>query len=196
MTIRRWLMVSIKKAPKKESSAPIITVPMARVRLNRPEFHPDPRDVESKDGSRTFAIDPGLNAQVEIVDDHGDGSYDGVKFYQNFKLKWNEDGEFWEFRDGTSLAALMKACYGDIDFDSDEDFDFHVEDFDEFEFMCKVVPKKNPSTGQEIGSMCHYETIWAGPNPKKKKKLSTAQQAAREATNAEIDELPGEDEAE
>ncbi len=186
-------MVAIKKAPRKETGPPIITVPMAKVRLNNPEFYSEPREVETKDGSRTFTVDPGLNAQVEILDDHGDGTHDGMKFYQNFKLKWNEEKECWEARDGTAFGAICKARYGDnFDFNSEEDFDFKVEDFDGFVYMCKVVPKKNPNTNQEIGSMCHHETIMAVPDPsRKKKKLNTAQKEAEAATNAELDELPG-----
>ena len=182
-------MVVSKRAPKKETSAPIITVPLAKVKLNDPEFHSEPREVETKDGSRTFTVDPGLNAQVEIVDDHGDGIYDGVKFYQNFKMKWNDEDECWELRDGTSLGALAKARYGNDFFDSDEDVDFRAEDFDEFNFMSKIVPKTNPSTNQQIGSMCHHETIMAVPDPKRKKKLSKAQKKAEAQLEEGLDAI-------
>ncbi len=185
-------MVAIKKAPKKETGAPIMTIPMAKVRLNDPEFRPEPIEIESKDGSRTFTVDPGLNAQVEIIDDHGDGTYDGIKFWQNFKLKWNEGDEVWELRDGTALGALTRARYGDDIFEREGALEFEAADFDHFEYMCKVVPKKNPTTNQQIGSMCHHETIMAVPDPsRKKKKLNTAQKEAEAATNAELDELPG-----
>src|SRR5215216_7939684 len=85
-------------------------------------------------------------------------------------MKWNDENECWELRDGTSLGALAKARYGNDFFDSDEEADFRAEDFDEFTFMCKIVPKTNPSTKQQIGSMCHHETIMAVPDPKRKKK--------------------------
>jgi hypothetical protein len=66
---------------------------------------------------------------------------------------------------------LFRAKYGQsFDFESEEDFDFDEDDFENFMFLVKIVPKKNPSTKQEIGSMCHHETIMAIPDPKRKKK--------------------------
>jgi hypothetical protein len=183
------MMVAIKKAAKKETGAPIMTIPMAKVQLNHPEFRSEPVEIDSKDGSRTFTVDPGLNAQVEIIDDHGDGTYDGTKFWQNFKLKWNEEEETWELRDGTALGALARARYGGNIFEKEGALNFEARDFDGFEYMCKVVPKKNPNTGQLIGSMCHHETIMALPDPsRKKKKLNSVQKEAEVATDAE---LPG-----
>ncbi len=185
-------MVSIPTAPAKESGAPIITVPQAKVKLNEPEFHPEPQEVKRKDGS-TFTRDPGLNAQVEIVDDMDDGTYDGIRFYQNFRLLWSKENERWELRDGGSLGALVNAFVKtktgeNFDFDSGEPFNFDMEEWDGFEFMTKVVPKKNPATKQEIGSMCHYETIMAIPSPgrKKGKGVKQAQEEAKKATEVEL----------
>jgi len=164
-------MVAIKRGKKKESLAPVVTIPQAKVKLVDVEFHSEPRELTTKDGTRTFTVDPGLNAQVVVVDDMDDGTYDGLKFYQNFRMKWNEDDERWEIRDGTALGNLFRAKYGQrFDFESEEDFEFDEDDFENFAYMTKVVPKKNPSTKQEIGSMCHHETIMAMPDPKRKKK--------------------------
>ena len=164
-------MVSIKRGKKKESSAPVVTIPQAKVKLVDVEFHPQSRELTTKDGTRTFTVDPGLNAQVVVVDDMDDGTYDGLKFYQTFRMKWNEDVEEWEIREGTALGNLFRAKYGQgFDFESEEDFEFDEDDFENFMFMTKIVPKKNPSTKQEIGSMCHHETIMAIPDPKRKKK--------------------------
>jgi hypothetical protein len=168
-------MVTIKKAKKRESNAPIIEVALATCKLSDVEFRPEPVEITTKDGSRSFTVDPGLNAQVEIVDDHSDGEHDGVKFYQNLKLKWNEAEEYWELRDGTSLGAMARAKYGN---------DF----FEDFQFMCKIVPKKNPSTGQLVGSMCHHETIMGMPT--KKKKSYKAVQRGEAQNNKDFDELP------
>ncbi len=60
--------------------------------------------------------------------------------------------------------------------------------------MTKVVPKKNPTTKQEVGSMCHHETIMAIPDPTKKKGKGD-KQAHKEAKEAAEVELPAEDEA-
>jgi hypothetical protein len=166
-------MVAIPTAPKKEGGAPIITVPQAKVKLHDPEFSLEPVEVERKDGT-TFFRDPGLNAQVEIIDDMDDGSYDGVKFYQNFKLKWNEELKCWELRDGTSLGAVVNAFVKtrtgkNFDFEAGEPFEFDMTEWDGFEFQTKIVPKKHMKTHEDIGSMCHHETIMAIPKPKRKK---------------------------
>jgi hypothetical protein len=170
-------MVSIKRGKKKESSAPVVTIPQAKVKLVDTEFRPEPQEIAKSDGKGTFTVDPGLNAQVVVLDDMDDGTNDGLKFWQNFNLKWDEDGETWEMRDGTTLGALIKARFGnDFDFESDEPFDLEEDNFEGFEFLTKIVPKKNPTTGQLVGSMCHHETILPIPDPnRKKKKKQTAQ---------------------
>jgi hypothetical protein len=183
---REGEVVAIKKAKKRESSAPIIEVALATCRLSVVEFRSEPTEIITKDGSRSFIVDPGLNALVEIVDDHADGENDDVTFYQNFRLKWDTDEEEWELRDGTALGALARAKYGNNFFE--EETEFNPEDFEGFQFMCKIVPKKNPSTGQLCGSMCHHETIMAVPT--KKRKPSKAAKQAEERNNEEFDQLP------
>jgi hypothetical protein len=180
-------LVAIKKAKKRESSAPIIEVPQATCELADVEFRSEPSEITTKDGSRTFTVDPGLNAQVEIVDDHADGEHDGVKFWQLFRMKWNEDEEEWELRDGTSLGALARARYGNSFFEDDSDFD--PDDFEAFRFMTKIVPKKNPSTGQLCGSMCHHETVMAVPPKKTKKRSAGSSKAAKKAEEV-LDDIP------
>jgi hypothetical protein len=163
-------MVAIKKAAKRTSSAPIIEVPLATCKLSDIEWSDEPTTVTTKDGSRSFTKDPGLNAKVTILDDHGEGEHDNVTFWQLFRMKWNEDDKengYWELRDGTSLGAIAQARYGAGFIEDDREFD--PEDFEDFRFMCKIVPKKNPSTGQLCGSMCHHETIMAIPAKKRKK---------------------------
>jgi hypothetical protein len=190
-------MVMIKKAKKKESGAPIISLSQAKVQLSDIEFHAEPHEVEKKDGS-TFTADPGLNVKVTIVDDLADGKYDDASFFQNFRMKWNDEKEHWEMRDGTGLGGLLRARYGHdyYDFDgADTPEEFDPSDFDGFEFLTKIVPKKNPSTKQICGSMCHHETIMAIPDPKrKKKKLSVKEAQAEASTAAEINELSHADE--
>jgi hypothetical protein len=193
-------LVEIPTAPAKESGAPIITVPQAKVRLIEPEFHPEPREIDNPKTGKTFTIDPGLNAQIEIVDDMDDGTYDGIRFYQNFRLLWSDENQRWELRAGGSLGALVNAFVKTrtgkpFDFDSGKPFNFNIDEWQDFEFMTKVVPKKNPTTKQEVGSMCHHETIMAIPDPTKKKKGNGVKQAQKEAKEGAEVELSAEDEA-
>jgi hypothetical protein len=157
-------MAITAKSAKKESAAPVIELPQAKIRILEAELHPEPYEVTSKTGN-TFTIDPNLNCQLQIVDDLSDGAYDDAKCYDSFKLKQDEDSGEWTIRDGTKLGALAKAYYGNDFFETDTPFD--EEDLIEFVFMSRVEPKKNFSTGKVTGSMLNFETIMAVPKPKK-----------------------------
>jgi len=187
-------LVAIKKSRKKETGAPIIDLPQAKIKIVEAELRPERYEVTSNSGE-TFTIDPNLNCQLEITDDLADGEYDGVRFYDTFKLKEADDGT-WELRDGTKFGALAKARYGQDFFETDQAFD--SEDLEEFEFLAKIEPKTNFRTGKITGSMLGWETIMAIPKPKKKKKnLQAAQQEAAKAANeADFAQLPLSDEDE
>jgi hypothetical protein len=178
-------MAIIAKSAKKESAAPVIELPQAKIRILEAELHPEPYEVTSKTGS-TFTIDPNLNCQLQIVDDLSDGTYDGAKFYDSFKLKQDEDSGDWTIRDGTKLGALAKAYYGNDFFETDTPFD--EEDLIEFVFMSRVEPKKNFSTGKVTGSMLNWETIMAVPKPKKKNASAPVQTV--EDPEDDFDDIP------
>ncbi len=77
---------------------------VAQIKIHNPELQEEPREIDTNDG-RTFTAEPNLNTELEVVDDFGDGAYDGVKdFYERFKLKQDDDGD-WTVRDGTKLGA-------------------------------------------------------------------------------------------
>ncbi len=177
-------MAIIAKSAKKESMAPVIELPQAKIMILEAELHPEPYEVTSKTGN-TFTIDPNLNCQLKIVDDLSDGTYDGAKFYDSFKLKQDEDSGDWTIRDGTKLGALAKAFYGNDFFETDTPFD--EEDLIDFVFMSRVEPKKNFTSGKVTGSMLNWETIMAVPKPKKK----TAQaQAAEDEEDEDFSDIP------
>jgi hypothetical protein len=171
---RPILMAITKKSAKKETSAPVIDLMQAKVKILEAELHPEPYEVTNTAGT-TFTIDPNLNCKIEIVDDLDEGEYDGAKFYDSFKLKRDEDGD-WTIRDGTKLGALAKARYGNDFFETDQVFD--EEDLEGFVFMAKIEPKTNFSTGKVTGSMLNWETIMRVPDPRKKKKKSKASEIA------------------
>jgi hypothetical protein len=158
-------MAITAKSAKKESVAPVIELPQAKIKILEAELQPEPYEVTSKTGN-TFTIDPNLNCQLQIVDDLSDGEHDGAKFYDSFKLKQDEDTGEWTIRDGTKLGALAKAYYGNDFFETDAPFD--EEDLIGFEFLSRVEPKRNFTSGKVTGSMLNWETIMAVPKPKKK----------------------------
>ena len=173
-------MAIIAKSAKKESMAPVIELPQAKIMILEAELHPEPYEVTSKTGN-TFTIDPNLNCQLQIVDDLSDGTHDGDKFYDSFKLKEDEESGNWTIRDGTKLGALAKAYYGNDFFETDTPFD--EEDLIGFVFMSRVEPKKNFTSGKVTGTMLNWETIMAVPKPKKKP-------ASVQAAEAEEEDFP------
>lgn len=183
-------MPEIRKAPRKESKSPIMEIPMARVRLTNCELSTEPVEVsyEKNGEARSFVVDPGLNALVEVVDDNLDGDFDGAKFWQRFKMKMNQDERLWEVRPGTALGNLIEIRYGEGVLESDEELIVEAEDFEDFELMAQIVPKENPVTRQQTGSMCKWDGLWGLPKKKKKDALRKAQ----EETERELDELPDE----
>ena len=188
-------MAVVKKSAKKETAAPVIDLPQAKVKILEAELHPEPYEVTSAAGA-TFTIDPNLNCKVEIVDDLDEGNYDGVKFYDSLKLKYDEDKDAWTVRDGTKLGALAKASYGN-DFFDESDKDFDEEDCLDFVFMAKVEPKTNFSTGKITGSTLSWETIMRVPNPRKKKGKKEASELVpgTDAENLDMGLPPEEEEA-
>jgi hypothetical protein len=159
-------MAVVKKSAKKETAAPVIDLPQAKVKILEAELHPEPYEVTSAAGA-TFTIDPNLNCKIEIVDDLDEGDHDGAKFYDSFKLKYDDAEDAWTVRDGTKLGALAKARYGNDFFESDEAFD--EDDMVGFVFMAKVEPKTNFSTGKVTGSTLSWETIMRIPNPRRRR---------------------------
>ena len=179
-------MTIIAKSAKKESAAPVIELPQAKIMILEAELHPEPYEVTSKTGN-TFTIDPNLNCQLQIVDDLSDGTQDATKFYDSFKLKQDEESGDWTIRDGTKLGALAKAYYGNGFFETDKPFD--EEDLIGFVLMSRVEPKRNFSTGQVTGSMLSWETIMAVPKPKKKPAPVQADET-EEDPEEEFNEIP------
>ncbi len=177
-------MAITAKSAKKESAAPVIELPQAKIMILEAVLHPEPYEVTSKTGN-TFTIDPNLNCQLQIADDLSDGTYDGAKFYDSFKLKQDEESGDWTIRDGTKLGGLAKAFYGNGFFETDAAF--VEEDLIGFVFMSRVEPKKNFTSGKVTGSTLSWETIMAVPKPKKKAASTPVQNAE---TEEDFDDIP------
>jgi hypothetical protein len=176
-------LVIAKKSAKKETAAPVIDLPQARVKIVEATHYDKPYEVTSNAGV-TYSVDPNVNCLIEVVDDFAKGDYDGMRFYDSFKLKQDEDGD-WTIRDGTKLAALAKARYGHDFFESDIVFD--ENDLVDFEFMARIEPKKNRNTGQITGSMLSWETIMGIPRTKKQKTMASQEHTYTQPDDSEED---------
>src|SRR5215217_9496608 len=88
------------------SGAPVLNILSAHVRLSDVEEHIEPYTATRKSDGAQFTLDPGFNCQVEVVDDHRDGSDKGAKFYELFKYKRDEDSGEWFNKENSKLGAL------------------------------------------------------------------------------------------
>ena len=155
------------------SGAPVLDIQTPHVRLTDVEEHVEPYTVTRKSVGRTFTLDPAFNCTVEVIDDGQDGGDNGAKFFEAFKYKNTEkDGSGdWINQGNSKLGALTEVVKPGY-FEDDSIPGLDADDLDGFEMMCRIKPKKNPSTGAVIGSTIDWETM--RPLPKKQKVVTAA----------------------
>lgn len=105
------LMVKVKKAAE-GGGAPNLDILAARVRVVEAELYLEEKEVKLDNG-RSFMAEPNLNLKLEVVRNLVDPGHDeGVKFYDRFKLKKDDDGD-WTFAKYSKLGNLIKVRYGE-----------------------------------------------------------------------------------
>lgn len=181
-----------KKSEARESEAPVLDIPVAHVKIVEAELRDEPQEITTNSGE-TFTADPNLNCMIEVVDDMEEGEFDGTRFYDSFKLKQDADGD-WTIRDGTKLAALAKAYYGNDFFETDKVFD--EDDLFGFVFQAKVEPKTNFRTKAVIGTTLNFETIVRIPVSKQEREKQAQEQRERSAQTKQAAESANEEDFE
>ncbi len=165
-----------RKKDDGSSGAPVLNILRAHVRLTDVEEHIEPYTVTRNSDGRTFTLDPAFNCTVEVVDDGDDGTDNGANFFEAFKYKntQKEDklGE-WINQENSKLGALTEVVKPGY-FADDSIPELTEDDLEGFEMLCRIKPKKNPSTGAVTGSTIDWETMQ--PLPKE----TTAAVAAEE----------------
>jgi hypothetical protein len=129
----------------------------ARVRLFDVEEHIEPFTVTRKSDGATFTLDPQFKCQVEVVDDYSDGSFNGEKFFESFRYKWNKREERWENAENSKLGALTKVCKPNY-FEDRRIPDLTADDLEDFEMDCRIKPRKTPD-GRVTGTTIDWETM-------------------------------------
>jgi len=149
------------------SGAPVLNILRAHVRLTDVEEHTEPYAVTRKSDGRTFTLDPAFNCTVEVVDDGAEGADNGARFFEAFKYKNTaKDGSGdWINQDNSKLGALSEVVKPGY-FEDDSIPDIDASDLEGFEMLCRIKPKKNPSTGTVIGSTIDWETMQPLPKGK------------------------------
>ena len=146
------------------SGAPVLDILNAQVRLIDVEEHVEPYAVTRKSDGMSWTFDPDFSCTVEIVDDGQDGTDNGVTFFEAFKYKnTQKDGSGdWINQENSKLGALTEVVKPGY-FEDDSIPELDAEDLEGFEMLCRIKPKKNPSTGAVTGSTIDWETMQALP---------------------------------
>jgi hypothetical protein len=155
------------------AGAPVLDLLNAHVRLVDVEEHVEPYTITRKSDGQSWTKDPDFGCTVEIVADGQDGKEDGTKFFESFKYKNTERDKSgdWENRENSKLGALtavIKPGY----FEDDSIPELEESDLEGFEMMCRIKPKKNPTSGAITGSTIDWETM--RPLPTKAKLAAVA----------------------
>jgi hypothetical protein len=164
------------------SGAPVLNILRAHVRLTDVEEHTEPYAVTRKSDGRTFTLDPAFNCTVEVVDDGAEGADNGARFFEAFKYKNTaKDGSGdWMNQQNSKLGALTEVVKPGY-FEDESIPELDASDLEGFEMLCRIKPKKNPSTGAVTGSTIDWETMQ--PLPKEKG-------AAEDAEDHKFSDLP------
>ncbi len=165
------------------NGAPVLDIMKAHVKLFDVEERTEPFTVTRKSDGSTFTLDPQFKCSVEILDDYDEDTDDGETFFESFKYKWVKKNEGWENQENSKLGMLTKVVKGKEYFDDESIPALTASDLEGFEMICRVKPKKNPNTGQIIGSTIDWETMKAVPT-----KAAVAAVAAEE--EEDFDSIP------
>jgi hypothetical protein len=174
--------------------APILNIPNAHVRHFDVEEHIEPHTVTRKSDGTQFTLDPGFYCTVEVIDDHGDGSNNGAKFFEAFKYKQVkinpnnrsepiENGP-WVNKENSKLGHLSNVVKPGYFLDESIP-ELAKDDLEGFEMPCRITPKKNPTTGSVTGSTIDWESMQ--PLPKKK---ATGEPAVGQTNRVEREDIP------
>jgi hypothetical protein len=152
------------------SGAPVLNLLSAHVKLTDVEEYTEPFSVTRKSDGATFMLDPQFKCTVKVIDDGALGDDNGQTFFEGFKYKQNKQGD-WINQDNSKLGALTEVVKPGY-FDDDSIPDLTEEDLEGFEMVCRIKPKKNPTTGAVTGSTIDWETMQ--PLPTKERVAAVA----------------------
>ncbi len=171
-------MVMVKKSSS-GGGAPSLDILAAKLRIVEAELSLEEKQV-NLDNGRSFTAEPNLNVKVEVVKNLVEpGTEEGVKFYDRFKLKKDEDGD-WTFAKYSKLGNLIMVRYGEEWFD-DPTAEFEEGDFEDFEFVAQVEPKTDSKGKPLTGSTINWKSLRAAGGAEEK-------EAEEKVAKAEVEE--------
>jgi hypothetical protein len=149
-------MSAVKKSVT-GGGAPSLDILAARLKILEAEFTAEPYEVKM-DSGHSFTADPNVSVKVEVIKNLVEpGQDEGVKFYDRFKLKQDDDSD-WVFSKYSKLGNLMMVRYGP-DWFEDEDAGFDEEDLIGFEFIAQIEPKQDRNGKPLPGSSIDWKSM-------------------------------------
>jgi hypothetical protein len=164
------------------SGAPVLDILNAHVRLLDVEEHVEPYTITRKADGMSWTLDPDFSCTVQILGDGADGAEHDAKFFESFKYKNTKKDKSgnWENKLNSKLGALTEVVKPGY-FEDDSIPELEASDLEGFEMMCRIKPKKNPSTGAVTGSTIDWETM--RPLPTKAKAAAVAAEEEEDFSN-------------
>ena len=179
-------MVKVNKSAS-GGGAPSLDILAAKLRIVEAELSLEEKEVNLGDG-RSFMAEPNLSCQIEVIKNLvAPGVDEGVKFYDRFKLKKDDDGE-WAFAKYSKLGKLIQVRYGEEWFD-DPSAEFEVKDFEGLEFFAQV-ERKTDSKGKPLtGSVVNWKSMRPAGGADDKA-IKDKKAAAEKGEGEDFDDLP------
>src|SRR5215203_5278959 len=173
-------MVMVNKSAT-GGGAPSLDILAARLRIVEAELSLEEKEVKLDNG-RSFTAEPNLNVKVEVLANLVDPGVDeGVKFFDRFKLKKDDDGE-WAFLKYSKLGNLIVVRYSEEWFD-DPNAEFEESDFEGYEFVAQVEPKTDSKGKPLTGSVVDWKSMRQVGGADEKKAEDKQATAEKEADN-------------
>jgi hypothetical protein len=181
-------MVMVKKSAG-GGGAPSLDILAAKLRIVEAELSLEEKQVEKKNGD-TFTAEPNLNVKVADIKNLVEpGNDEGVKFYDRFKLKKNNKGE-WAFAEYSKLGNLIGVRYSDEWFE-DPNAEFEESDFEGFEFVAQVEPKTDSKGNPLTGSTINWKSIRpAGGADEGEAEIREVKDNAKADNEEDFDDIP------
>jgi hypothetical protein len=149
-------VVMVKKSTG-GGGAPSLDILAAKLQIVEAELTLEEKEIRPEKGA-PFMAEPNLNCLIEVIKNLvNPGDDEGVKFYDRFKLKKDEDGD-WTFAKYSKLGNLIQVRYGEEWFD-DPGAEFKEEDFEGFEFIASIEPKTDRKGNPLSGTVVNWKNI-------------------------------------
>ncbi len=147
----------IVKKSASSGGPPSLDILAANVRILEAKLTLEEKKIDLDNGG-SFLAEPNLNCKLEVVKNLVDPGVDeGVRFYDRFKLKKDDDGD-WAVTKYSKLGNLIVVRYGEEWFE-DPSVEFKEEDFEDFQFVGKIEPKTDPKGKPLSGSVIDWKSM-------------------------------------